>query len=645
MDNDKVHQIEELLSQTKYEEAQQIVQQMEQMENLPPDDNLRCLLYKTQILIGKGEYEKALNLAETVLIESRELGNLLLETDALIVQADALEKLTKHDESLKLINQCEQNLFTLREKHPTEFNRRKAEILYLKGRNLWQKDDPERAIIPLSESLTLFEELGNKHRIALCLRDIGNTYWQRGEIDHSIEYYEQSYQMSKEIGNKHDMSACLNNMGLIFRDEKNDPVKAIEYFMQSLKLAEELNDKPSIVFYLRNIGHTYLVMENLDQAEKAYQRALTLQEEIGNKERIAFTLLWIGNSYWFVLGDLYRGLDYLQRSSRIYDEIGEVLGLALTFNNIAWIYKMKGELELAIEFCHKSLSKHQEIDEPLERTWPLLNLALIYQAKGDLEKTQEFAKKTLALSEESGNEFAAAYALYLMANIALDKNQLEKAREFSRQLQHLYTHGHQTTKLRRGLFRPLKPMKQLTQLTEALILKASPRLSDKAKAQEIFKEVAEEPVWAIELTSTATLHLCDLLLFELKASGDEAVLQEAKNLIKKFREKAQNAHSYSSVINTIILQSKLNTIEGKLTKAARLLDQATITAEEKGLTRLLETVKVEKMELETQVDNWQRIIQSNAPFHKRLEQAQMEDYLQEALKMARLGGKSSTINE
>ena len=236
MDNDKVHKIEELLSKTKYEEAQQVVQQIEQMENLPPDDYSRCLLFKTQILIGKGEYEKALSLAETVLVESQELGNSLLETDVLIAQADVLEKLAKHDESLKLINQCEQNFFTLKEMYPTEFNRRKAEILHLKGRNLWRKNDPERAIIPLSESLTLFEELGNKQRIALCLREIGTTYLYRGEIDRSIKYYEQSYQMSKEIGNKWDMAACLNNIGLTFRDDKNDPVKAIEYFMQSLKL-------------------------------------------------------------------------------------------------------------------------------------------------------------------------------------------------------------------------------------------------------------------------------------------------------------------------------------------------------------------------------------------------------------------------
>jgi tetratricopeptide (TPR) repeat protein len=618
---------------------------MEKMENLSPDDNLTCLLLRIQILLGKGEYEKSLSLAGTAYAKSQEIGNSLREIDAITAQAEALEKLGKFDESLKLINQCEQNLITLREVPPTERNKRKALLLYLKGRNMWQKDDPERASIPLSESLTLFEELGNKQRIALCLRNIGNIHYFKGEIDRSIQYYEQSYQMSKELDNKRDMASCLNNIGLVFRDDKNDLENALEYLQQSVKLAEELDNKSNTIFYLQNLGWTFHMMNETEQAEESYQRVLKLHEIIGNKERLAQSFVAIGNSYWWVLGDFNRGLEYLQRGLVIFEETGDVLSLARTYNFIAWIYKRKGELDLAIEYCNKSLSKHQEIDDPLNRVYPLLNLATIYQARGDQEEAKEYAKKTLTLSEESGNEFSAANALYLMVNIALDKKQIEEAREFSQQLQDLYTRGQQSKKLRRGLYRPLKFIRQLAQITDGLILKTSPRLSDKAKAQEIFKKVAEEPVATIEFTSTAMLHLCDLLLFELKASGNQSVLIETKNLVKQFREKAQSTHSYSSVVNALILQSKLNTVEGNLNKAAQILDQAAITAEEKGLARLLETVKTEKMELENQFDTWQRIIQNNAPFQKRIEQAQVETYLLDALKMVRLEGKSSTLNE
>ncbi|MFX0121174.1 MAG: hypothetical protein ACFFB2_18870 [Promethearchaeota archaeon] len=54
MITDDQYRIEELLSQSRYEEAQVIVQKLEQIENLRVDEYLRCLLYKTRILIGKG---------------------------------------------------------------------------------------------------------------------------------------------------------------------------------------------------------------------------------------------------------------------------------------------------------------------------------------------------------------------------------------------------------------------------------------------------------------------------------------------------------------------------------------------------------------------------------------------------------------
>ncbi len=78
-------------------------------------------------------------------------------------------------------------------------------------------------------------------------------------------------------------------------------------------------------------------------------------------------------------------------------------------------------------------------------------------------------------------------------------------------------------------------------------------------------------------------------------------------------------------------------VEGDLTVATQLLDQAQMTAVDKGLTRLGEKVTTESQLLEAQHDNWQQLIQSNAPYTTRLKQARVEDYLTEALKMARAG--------
>jgi len=645
LEREELQQTEELLTQMKYNQALQILESIEKKETLTQDDLLTCQILKSQIMTGKGVLEEGRRLAEAALTESQRQRKTLHEVDARIALAAALEALGKFEASLKQIHHCEQTLFILKE-DPESLTRRKAALLFQKGRSLWRNVDPERALVPLQQSLTLYEEVDNKHAITDCLRNIGCCYWFMGDPDRNFEYHQRSLALSKEINNKLMMAYCLNNIGEYYRDEKNDAAKGLEYLQQCLAIVKELDNKSLIALYLGNIGETYLVLGDLEHANASFQKLLAIMEEIRNKERLANSLDDIGWSYVLRGAGIDQALEYFLKSLTMFEDLEDKKGIALSSNGIGWAYRLKGELELALEYSHKSLSKHEEIDEPLFRVLPLNNLATIYHAKGELEAAYKYSKKALSLSEESGNERAAAYALYSLVNLSLETNQIEEAKSYSQQLQTLHTHGYQADKMRRGLFRTITTIGQYARLVEALILKTSPRLKDKVKAQEILEQIAEETSTNFSITSTAMLNLCDLHIFELKASGEKAVLQETKTLVRRLTTRARQQHSFSSVVDALILQAKLAMVEGDLIVATQLLDQAQMTAEEKGLTRLGKKATTENQLLEAQYDNWQHLIESNAPYTTRLKQAQVEDYLTEALKMARAGITTTrTTNE
>ncbi|MFX0207709.1 MAG: tetratricopeptide repeat protein [Candidatus Hodarchaeota archaeon] len=645
MEREELHQAEELLTQMKYNQALPIIESIEKKESLTQDDLLMCQILKSQIMTGKGVYEEGRRLAEAALTESQRQRKTLYEVDARIALAAALEELDKIEESLKQIHHCEQTLFVLKE-DPVLLTRRKAALLFQKGRSLWRNWDPERALIPLQQSLTLYEEVDNKHAIADCLRNIGCCYHLMGDLDRNFEYHQRSLALSKEINNKLMMAYCLNNIGIYYRNEKNDAAKGLECLQQGFAIWKELNDKSHIAFHLNNIGDTYLVLGDLEQANASFQKLLAIMEEIGNKERLAYSLHSIGWNYLLRGVETDQALEYFLKSLTMFEDLEDKKGIAWVCHGLGWGYRFKGELGLALEYSHKSVSKHEEIDEPLLRVLPLINLATIYHAKGELEAAYEYSTKALSLSEESGNEWAAAYALYSLVSLSLESNQIEEAKSYLQQLQTLHTHGYQAEKMRRGLIRPLTTIGQYAKLAEALILKTSPRLKDKGKAQEILQKIAEETSDNFEITYTAILNLCDLHIFELKASGEKMVLQETKNLVRRLTARARQQHSFSSVVDALILQAKLAMVEGDLTVATQLLDQAQMIADEKGLTRLGEKAIKESQLLEAQYDNWQHIIQSNAPYTTRLKYAQVEDYLSEALKMAREGITTTrTTNE
>ncbi|MFX0170891.1 MAG: hypothetical protein ACFE9L_03125 [Candidatus Hodarchaeota archaeon] len=92
--------------------------------------------------------------------------------------------------------------------------------------------------------------------------------------------------------------------------------------------------------------------------------------------------------------------------------------------------------------------------------------------------------------------------------------------------------------------------------------------------------------YLVDSKKSATLNLCELLLFELKSSSDEIteeseIFQEIKNLLDNLASSALQQHSIPLLVNTLILQAKFALVEGDLTEAMDLLNRAKAAADEK----------------------------------------------------------------
>ncbi|MFQ5977753.1 MAG: tetratricopeptide repeat protein [Candidatus Heimdallarchaeota archaeon] len=614
---------EELMYQGNYEEALQMVSVFEKEEDVTPEEQLLAQLLKGQILIHQGNFQVSLQHAQEVLAASQRLDNTLLEVDARIIIAGVLEGLEKGDDSLQAINEGEEALAGLPEVPLILLNSRKAALLFQKGRSLWRNGDPVRAVEPLKQSLALYKELGNQYGMARSLRNISAAYLGKSDADHALEAIQQSLTLAEEHGFK---QIVVNNhylIGVIYRTEKDEVDQALDHLQRSLALCENLGSKTFLNTIFYENCTCYLIQGAVDQAEEFYQKSLAIAEEIGGKAGVAGTLANIGDTYGRY-SELDRALEYSQKALQTFEDIEVKEGIAFSLALLGGWYWHNGELELAQEYSQKSLAIYEEIAMSITAALPASILAVTYQHKGDFDTAFKYCKRTLALSEENGNDYHAAFALSWLVYWNIDLNRLDEARTYNQQLQELYTQGYPTEKERKGLYRPLRPISQIARMAEARLLKARPGLREKLKAQEIFREVAEERAMAFTITATATLNLCELLLFEARASGEVAVLQEAKTLIQQFATLARRRRAFYSIVDALILQAKMTMVGGDLTAAMQFLDQAEITAKEKGLYALVEKAAAERQVLESQYDTWERLIQNNAPLQARLEQARLD---------------------
>ena len=156
---------------------------------------------------------------------------------------------------------------------------------------------------------------------------------------------------------------------------------------------------------------------------------------------------------------------------------------------------------------------------------------------------------------------------------------------------------------------------------------------NKAKAQIILQELVQEEVIEHATTVVAIHALCELLIFELRSTGDPVVLEEAKALVNHLYEIAQKHPSFSLIVNVLLLQANFALLEGNVKLATQLLSQALITAEEKELTGHIKKVKTEQSIIRSELDKWKKMVESNASIYERLEQARMDQYLKEVGKL------------
>ncbi len=249
------------------------------------------------------------------------------------------------------------------------------------------------------------------------------------------------------------------------------------------------------------------------------------------------------------------------------------MGIALALNNLGDVYQLKGNLNLALEYYQESLSIYKELSIKQDIAMSLTNIGELYRKKRNPNWALRYYNRGLAMYEELKSD-SSSTVIYELVLQVLDCNEPVLAQEHLKKLQQI----NERTDSRIVRHRYL--------IANALILKSHKRTRHKMKAEGILAKVVEEEVVDHALTVTAMIHLCDLLLFELKMTGEEEILDEVKNLTKKLSNIEKQQSSYSLLTETYVLQSELALLEMDIKKAQNLLELALLNAEDRGLRNL-----------------------------------------------------------
>ena len=358
-----------------------------------------------------------------------------------------------------------------------------------------------------------------------------------------------------------------------------------------------------------------LEIGNIDLAEKCLERSLGLDKELGN----TFEIVWV---YTLMSRIMFRGksrynlaIEYSKKAiSRAKEIKFNHFWIALNYNYLGVVYQFIGELNTSLKHSMKSLAIFKEINNKWFIGWVLNKIAEIYIEIGDYDSALKNLEESLLFLENQ--LFGIQFPLSNAIEVALEKSKIELAQKYYIQLENFYNQNKDRTIF---LF---------CQLSKALILKRSSRIRDKAKAEELLKQVIEtETIW-FDTIINAIVHLCDILLAEFRINNNSEVFDEINQYLDKLLAIAEKSHSYKVFCETFLLQAKLALLNLDVKAARRFLTQAQKIAESYGIKRLAIKISNEHDELLKQLNLWENLKESEMSLSERWKLAGLNEQME-----------------
>ena len=408
-----------------------------------------------------------------------------------------------------------------------------------------------------------------------------------GKFEEAFRLFEKAESVLKSISDvskeiitqrKARLSATKAFVGL--RGGKVDLVeKSLVWILDS----QEKFDKSFEIVWANLIMASYLfrVKINYDLCKEHIKKALSLAKEIKfNHYWIALCQLYFGG-YYLSIGELDKSLKYNIKSLELFKKIKSNFNIAILLNNIGNLFGEMGEYELAVEHLEESISLLEQLPQgfiSIEGViGSLIELAVEY---GDNERTQKYFHRLENIYKQKKNE------------------RIELEYKFAK----------------------------------ALILKTSPRIRDKAKAEELLKEIVVTKTIVFGLIIIAHIHLCDILLMEYRIDNDSEILAELNHYISKLLTIAEKQHSYLVFCETFILQAKLALLNFDIKSTRLFLTQAQQIAESYSMKRLAMKISFEHDELLRKTKMWENLKISEVSISERLELTGVNEQMETMVK-------------
>ncbi|MFW9825122.1 MAG: tetratricopeptide repeat protein [Candidatus Thorarchaeota archaeon] len=503
---------ENLRREGKFQEALEVINNIEKKGRLIPADQLSLYILKGKILNLFQRHIETIRVGKLAYRLSQSLERTEETIISLLFKANCLF-LGEYDKALKNLSEAEDLLDSLSDISPSFLSRQKKNILFRKSWAHYFKGEFNVALKEGMDCLELQEKLGSKSDTAYTLQLLGGTCIGTSDYDLGLDYATRSLTIFEDIGDQIGKATTLGVLGTIsyFKGDLNH---AIDFCKKSL--SSNMISPRTKLDNIHALSLIYRTRGELDKALKYLNQGIPIAERENIYNYFVLFQVYVGTIY-LRKGEFDRALEYLKPGLTLAEKMNDVIGIASSLNALGNIYLIKNDLEEVQKFLDRLKKMEIQMKMDVFTNTNLLLKSLLLIKRGGSRNRGEAEKMLRNISIDQIQPYTKAVSLSVLCEFYLEELNLFEDTEVLKEIDPLIVE----------LYEISEEYRMYSTLAEAKLLQA--------KVALIQMEFEEAQKLLTQAQRVAELYGLDLLAQKISSEHDNYLqkLSEWKNLKEK----------------------------------------------------------------------------------------------------------------
>ena len=294
-------------------------------------------------------------------------------------------------------------------------------------------------------------------QVANARRSQGEAHYRLQEYELARRAFEESRQLFEEAGDRRRVAEVLSWLADI-RYSQGDPAAAVNLYHEARRIHHDTGNRKGVLETENSLGYQLYLQGHLTSARTLLKEAVDIGKEIGDRNSEANSLDSLVEVV-FRLGELAAAEELALRERTIYRELGNQLGSVWSHYHLGRIALANGDVPKAKELYDRALAIGDRIGDRYWKALILDGLSRVLLAADERENARRMSDDARTIRHDLGGEETLAGSQVTSALVLLELDRPSEAEALARPAIGVY----------RAKARPDDQAEAMTVLARALI--------------------------------------------------------------------------------------------------------------------------------------------------------------------------------